>query len=490
MTTASLTSELSTLSTELKGLQAERTARRTARKTLIPFTEYTFPGYETAEHQRVIAEHLDRVIAGDLDRLMILMPPRHGKSELASRRFPAFFVGQHPSKSIIAASYSSDLASDFGREVRNIVASREYERLFPGTRLAQDSQAANRWHTDAGGAYVAAGVGTAITGRGAHVLLIDDPVKDRQEADSEATRESVWKWYSSTAYTRLAPDGAIVLIQTRWHEDDLAGRLLHKASRGGDQWTVLELPAMHEGKALWPEWYNVERLERIRTAIDPRDWSALFQQRPSPESGHYFKREWFRWYDEIPKHLRVYGASDYAVTDKGGDYTVHLVVGIDPEDNIHILDLWREQTESDVWIEAFLDLVVKWKPLYWAEERGQIIKSVGPFIEKRMRERKVYCARESFTSAVDKPTRGQAIRARASMGKVYLPQQAPWLSSLMTELMTFPVGVNDDQVDTLSLIGRMLADMVGGVMPKKPGPEQDRWMRVFLQEDPDTWKTV
>ena len=198
----------------------------------------------------MIAEKLEAVERGEIDRLMINMPPRHGKSELASRRFPAWFLGRHPNKSVIAASYNSDLAADFGRQVRNIVAAREYANLFE-TKLAEDSRAANRWNTDAGGSYVAAGVGTAITGGGADILLIDDPVKDREEADSEIQRQKVWDWYTSTAYTRLAPGGRIIVIQTRWHEDDLSGRLLVEQAKGGDKWEILELPAItSDGR--WP----------------------------------------------------------------------------------------------------------------------------------------------------------------------------------------------------------------------------------------------
>ncbi len=198
---------------------------------------------------------------------MIFMPPRHGKSELGSRRFPAWYLGRNPGKSIIAASYNSDLATDFGREVRNIVNAPEYGCVFESS-LSADSKAANRWHTDAGGIYVAAGVGTAVTGRGADIFLIDDPVKDREEADSEIKRQRVWDWYTSTAYTRLAPGGAIILIQTRWNEDDLGGRLLEAQEAGGDKWEVLDLPAIRDdGSALWPDRYSVEALERIKAAI-------------------------------------------------------------------------------------------------------------------------------------------------------------------------------------------------------------------------------
>lgn len=393
------------------------------------------------------------------------MPPRHGKSELASRRFPAWYLGQHPTQQIIASSYGADLANDFGREVRNIVASPDYAKLFD-VALSPDSQSANRWHTDQQGAYVAAGVGTAITGRGAHVLLIDDPFKDREEADSELNRNKVWNWYTSTAYTRLMPGGAIVLIQTRWHDDDLAGRLIEAQKYGGDQWEVLCLPAIDDsGAALWPDWYPIKRLEQIKGVIGPRDWNSLYQQNPVPDTGDYFKKEWFRYYENAPKHLRIYGASDYAVTDEGGDYTVHLVAGVDPQDDIYVLDIWREQTESDVWVDEWIALNKQWEPLTWAEESGQIIKSVGPFLRKRQEETKTYTHRKQFTSSSDKATRARSIQGRMSMGKVYFPTKAKFTADLERELLRFPAGKNDDQVDALGLIGRMLASMAGGVVP-------------------------
>ena len=441
--------------------------RRTARTSLIRFTEFTLPKYRAAGHHVLIGEKLEAVASGAIDRLMVNMPPRHGKSELASRRFPAWLLGTHPQIELVVASYNADKAREFGYEVRDIVRSTEYQALFPGVTLKEDSRAADRWNTDAGGSFRAVGIGTALTGRGADVLLIDDPIKDDEEADSELRRERIWSWYSSVAYTRLSPGGRVVVIQTRWHEDDLTGRLLAEQAKGGDKWDILELPAiLSNGEALWPERYPLEHLERIKRVTLARHWSALYQQRPAPEEGAYYKREWFRHYDELPKHLRYYGASDYAVTEGGGDWTVHIVVGVDPDDNIYIVDLWRGQTTSDVWVQSWLDLARQWKPMLWVEESGQIIKSIGPFLDRRMREAKVYTRREQVASAADKPTRSRSIQARTSMGKVYLPSKAPWLADFTAELLTFPAGKHDDQVDALGLIGRMLDELVAAARPK------------------------
>lgn len=411
---------------------------------------------------------------------MLLLPPRHGKSELASKRFPALALGWRPNLQFISASATAGLAEDFGRDVRNIIASTEYANLFPGTTLAEDSQAKGKWNTSAGGIYYAVGVGGAVIGRGADIFLIDDPYASMADAQSETTRKNVYEWYTGTVYNRLQPGGAIVLINHRMHEADLTGSLLAQQAAGGDHWEVVELPAISpEGEALWPEAYPLPVLEQIRRNTLPQYWSALYQQQPSPEEGDYFKREWFRWYTEPPKHLRTYGGSDYAVTAKGGDYTVHVVIGVDPDDNIYVLDLWRSQAESHIWVEAFIDLVDRHKPLNWAEEQGQIIKSLGPFIDKRMRERKVYARREQMTSVADKPTRSRSFQARASMGKVYLPQNAPWVADLMTELLSFPVGKHDDQVDALGLVGRLIDTMVGGRIPAAPQKQKTRWDIAF-----------
>jgi hypothetical protein len=281
----------------LQALKAEKGRRRFARADLLAFTQYTFSQYEAAPHHRRIARTLEAVERGEIDRLMVTMPPRHGKSEEVTIRFPAWALGRNPKRQIITACYNADLASGFGRSVRNIVSSPAYGNIF-NSRLARDSQAANRWNTRDGGAYIAAGVGTAITGRGADIFIIDDPLKDRAEAESELRRQAVWDWYTSTAYTRLMPGGAVIIVQTRWHEDDLAGRLLAHQVKGGDQWHRLDLPAINErGEALWPERYPLPALRRIKAAIGPRDWSALYQQSPSPDDGEFFRRGWFDMFE-------------------------------------------------------------------------------------------------------------------------------------------------------------------------------------------------
>jgi predicted phage terminase large subunit-like protein len=466
---------LATLAKELK--------RRESQKSLLSFTEYTNPLYQPAGHHKRICEALERVERGEIDRLMIFMPPRHGKSELASKRFPAWCLGRQPQRQIIAASYNSDLANDFGRHVRNIVGEPEFREVFPQTELAPDSHAANRMNTNHGGAYVAAGVGTAVTGRGAHIALIDDPFKDREEADSERRRDLVWDWYRSTLFTRLMPGGAIVLIQTRWHEDDLAGRLLESEA---DQWEVLELPALDsDGAALWPEWYGEAALARIKNTIGPREWSALYQQRPQPDDGTFFQRDWFKEWEAKPA-LRYYGTSDYAVTDGGGDYTVHRVWGIDAAGAIYRVDGWRGQATSDVWIEQKLNLIKQYKPLCWFGEGGVIQKAIEPMLKRRMRERQTFCRLEWMPSVADKPTRARSFQAMAASGRVYFEQQAD-----LSEFLSFPAGKHDDEVDTASLIGRAIDQAHPAIVStREDSKPRDRWDKAFDRQTEDTWKTL
>ena len=437
----------------------------------------------SASHHRLIAEKLEAVERGEIDRLMIFMPPRHGKSELASKRFPAWCLGRNPKRQIIAASYNSDLASDFGRNVRNIVAEPEFGQVFRNVGLAPDSQAANRMNTNHGGTYVAAGVGTAVTGRGADIALIDDPFKDREEADSERRRDVVWDWYRSTLFTRLMPGGAVVVILTRWHEDDLAGRLLEAE---GDQWTVLSMPAINkDGEALWPEWYDVDALARIKATIGPREWSALYQQQPQPDEGTFFQREWFKTWDKLPD-VRYYGTSDYAVTDGGGDYTVHRIWGIDANGEIYRVAGWRGQTTSDVWIEEKLNLIAKYKPLAWFGEGGVIQKAIEPMLKRRMRERGVFCRIEWISSIHDKPTRARSFQAMAASGRVHFEQAAD-----ISEFLVFPAGKNDDDVDVAGLIGRVIDQAHPAMVATQPKPVRgDRWSRALDKQEGSggSWK--
>ena len=335
--------------------------RREARKNLLAYARMVYPTYQINWHHREIAEHLQLAEAGVIERLMIIMPPRAGKSLLASTLFPAWFMGRHPTREVIASSYASDLSSGFGARVRNIMMNDMHAQIFgEDSALATGSKAKDHFLTVSNGVYRATGVGGGVTGFGAHCYLIDDPVKSREEAESETIREKIWEWYTNDVYTRRMKGCIFVLIGTRWHDEDLHGRLLCAEEEGvGDKWVKLHYPAIS------------------RSSAD-------------------------------------------------------------------------------------IDMVKKWKPMIWAEERGQIDKAIGPFLNKRMMEEKTYQMRQSFSSTNDKAARARSIQARVSMGKVLFPKHAPWMSELHSEMMKFPAGKNDDMVDCLSLMGRLLDMMATG----------------------------
>lgn len=473
--------------------------------------EWLFHPIETriAAHHNLIMQKVQDCAEKDRGRLMLFLPPGSAKSTYASVVAPAYLLGANSGYKVISTSYGSDLARKMGRRTRSIVRQGGYGPLFDAI-LSSESSAADEWALSNGSEYMSGGILSGITGNRANFLIVDDPIKGREEAESETIRKKVREAFDDDLMSRLLPGGSAVIIQTRWHEDDLAGSILPENYNGesgfiecrdGETWEVVCIPAKSErdddllgravGEYIWPEWFPPDHWTRFER--NSRTWASLYQQRPAPDEGAYFKREWFNEYDATPKGLRIYGASDYAVSDGEGDFTVHIVVGVDSEENIYILDLWRKQAGSDVWVESFIDLGERWKPLLWGEEQGQIIKSLGPYITKRMRERRVFFRREQFTSSNDKPTRARSIQARASMGCLYFPRQADWKEPLINELLTFPVGRNDDQADTLSLIGRMLDQMLGGVAPKdKTKPAQDKYRKAMrrAREDTESWKTA
>lgn len=419
---------------------------------------------------------------------MVFMPPGSAKSTYASVLFPPWLLAQNPALTIISASHTVELAERFGRRVRNLVS--EHHKIL-GYSLAADSQAAGRWDTEVGGEYFAAGVRGPITGRRADLALIDDPVKSREEADSDIIRERVKDWWRNDLYTRLKPGGRVVLIQTRWHEDDLGGWLLEQQNEGGDQWDVLSLPAIavendalgrSVGQPLWPEWQDKEALMRVQGAVGPRTWSALYQQKPQPDEGTYFQRAWFKRFKtgQQPAALHVYGTSDYAVTEDGGDYTVHRVWGVDHQGDVWLLRGWRGQATADVWIERQIDLIAESRPHAWFGEAGVIAKAIEPMLRRRLNERKQGCRLEWLPSINDKPTRARGFQARAAMGKVHLPEGIEG-DLILDEYLHFPAGRNDDDVDCGSLMGRALDQMHPAILTRPivdPNPpDLNQWGR-------------
>lgn len=455
--------------------QKELASRILSRKRLLPFVEKFNPDYNAGWVHKDVCKRLEQFSRDVVDqkspRLMLFMPPRHGKSTLASVSFPAWHLGRNPEHEFISCSYSGSLAMGFSRKVRQVLREPTYKAVFK-TRLDPDSQSAEAWLTTGGGGFVAAGVGGGITGKGAHVLVIDDPVKNREDAESQNNRDANWDWYTSTAYTRLAPGGGVLVILTRWHDDDLAGRLLKSALQGGDEWEVVRYPAIAEedeefrkaGEALHPERYSVEALRRIEKAVGPRDWSALYQQNPVADDGQYFTRGMVNYYDpeDIDEDaMRYYCAWDLAIgKNDRNDYSVGIVVGINERDDMFVMDVVRGRFDGFELVERILDLYEQWKPSIIGIEKGHIEMALGPFLEKRVRERGLFEAyfKDLKTGRRDKEARARAIQGRMQQGKVYFPRDASFSGPLIAELLRFPNGTHDDQVDALSWIGLMMTE--------------------------------
>lgn len=478
--------------------EVELFERRLGRADVLEFARLTHHRFVVGKHHREICDALMAVERGEIDRLMIFAPPRHGKSELVSLRFPAWFLGHNPHKQIITISYADELALDFGRKVRNLVASEDYKRFFRGIELAADSQSAGRFHTNFGGVYLATGIFGSYVGKGADLFIIDDPFKSREEVESQKHRDKVWEAYRSEVQSRLMPGGRIILMHQRWHDDDMAARLLNESKKDGDKWHVISLPAIinehtDNEQAQWPEWFTLDEMRRRRRNTDARTWNALYQQNPQPETGTYFQRDWFQRFKfgDEPENLNIYITSDFATIEGDGDWTEHGVFGIDADDNIWVLSWWFGQTASDVWIDKLLDLVLRYQPLCWFGEAGVIRRAVEPSFIRRMRERNVFCRREYISSIHDKHIRLRAFQARASMKKVYIPQVS-WGERLLSQLVKFPGGP-DDAADTCGLLGRAIDQAHSAIVRTKTEKRKtDRWGEFSALEEAEHlgWKVV
>ncbi|WP_417244396.1 phage terminase large subunit [Celeribacter sp.] len=453
----------------------ELARRQLAHDHLLPMVLRLNPDYKPGWVHKDICEQLEwfsaPVAAGESPRLMLFMPPRHGKSELASRSFPAWHLGRYPKHEVISCSYSGALANDFSRKVRGSLRDTAYQSVFPSTELSKDSQSVEQWNTTAGGGYTAAGVGGPITGKGAHVLVIDDPIKNREEAESAASRQSIKDWYTSTAYTRLAPGGGVLVILTRWHDDDLAGWLLHQEAIGeGDEWKVIRYPAIAEhdelfrkqGEALHEDRYPIEALTRIKRAVGPRDWAALYQQNPVADDGDYFKASDFQYYvrETCPAYdtMKFYTAWDLAIgKEEVNDYTVGITVGVDRKDNIYVVDVMRGRWGTLEIIEKMLTMQRVWKSEIVGIERGHIEMTLRPILEKRFREERMFLPLEELKPGKkDKIARARPIQARMQQHRVFFRKHCDATMALVAEMMRFPNGKNDDQVDTIAWIGQLL----------------------------------
>jgi predicted phage terminase large subunit-like protein len=425
-------------------------------------------GFEPAPHHLLLIDRLERLARGEFRRLFVFMPPGSAKSTYATVLFPAWYLAQSGSGNVLAASHSVSVAERFSRKVRNLVNEHSHEL---GYTMASDSQAAGRWETSKGQEYYAAGVGTGIAGIRAKLGIIDDPIASREQADSERVRESIWQWHEDDYSNRLMPGALELFITTRWHEDDPAGRKIGRDD--GVATEILSLPAIagendplgrKPGEWLWEGEYGyAQRLREKKAAYDAagdkRSWASMFQQNPVPDEGLFLDVGKIQRVKAPPTaEVRVYAASDYATKDGSGDYTVHVIGGLDADDNLHILDLWRKQTTTDVWVEQMKNMVRSWLPLEWGEENGVIIKAVSPQIDSKFaQEPKAYVSRVQYPVIHDKPTRARTLQARIASGKLCISPDAYWADELIAELSRFPASTHDDQVDAVALLAIVAA---------------------------------
>ena len=458
-----------------------------ARERFMTFIKFTSPDpedpndvhrskYKNARHHDAIARVIEEVEKGEIPFLILTTAPRHGKSELVSRRLPAWYAGRHPEQNVVVATYNDDFAMDFGKDVRGIMQMPQYRQVFPGVQLKKGGQASNRLQTSAGGLLTFVGIGGTLTGRGAHLLIIDDVISNSEIANSKTMRDKQWDWFTRVAMTRRMGKKLVIITFTRWHSDDIIGRLTDKENpaynrRLAEQIKIINLPAIAEeddplgrkpGDALWPDGpdrFDLDFLDEQRS-LDPLGFAALYQQRPSLLDGDLFKRENIQFYGEgtpnrLPENLRFYAASDHAVgTGQRNDPSCMLLIGVSPQNDIYLIDCVWKRMKSDMAVEAMLTMAGgNMRPLIWWAEKGHISKSIGPFLRKRMMETGVFINIREVTPVADKAQRAQSIAARVAMGKVYFPKNALWTEKAINEMMAFPNGVHDDFVDTLAYIG-------------------------------------
>ena len=499
-----------------------------ARRSLLGFTTFTYPEYEVNWHHAILCNYLDRWAFGDIKRLMVFMPPRNGKSELVSRRLPAYILGRDPNTSVIATSYTADLASMMNRDAQRIIDGEKYHELFPKTNLfgsnvrtvAKGSYLRNSDIFEIvgyKGIYKSAGVGGAITGMGCKYGIIDDPIKNRAEAESVTYRKALWDWYTSTFYTRLEKDARVLITLTRWHEDDLAGRLLKLARENpqADQWTVISFPAIAEddkhqddirktGEPLWPGKYPLSELNTMKATMGSYEWNALMQQRPSVAGGNILKREWWKYWhlpgqslppitvnlpdggfkliysEELPRvfdeHIQSW---DMAFKDtKGSAYVAGQTWGRKGA-NKYLLDQLRDKMDFVKTIQAVKTLTEK-----WPKAMAKLVedKANGPAVISSLKD-KIPGLIEVQPEG-SKESRAYAVSPQVEAGNVYLPHPMiyQWVDDYVAEMTSFPNGTYKDQVDAttqaLQRLGKnrlSAKDQLEGIKNPKREASSMRW---------------
>ena len=436
----------------------EAKKKEVARETFLGFTKYVWPAFIEGRHHKVISDAFQRVINGDLKRLIINMPPRHTKSEFASYLLPAWFLGQNPEKKVIQTSHTAELSVGFGRKVRNLVDSDHFKEIFPELALRADSKAAGRWSTNQGGEYFAIGVGGAVTGKGADLLIIDDPhsEQDGQSIDASVF-DKTYEWYTSGPRQRLQPGGAIIIVMTRWHKRDLTGKIIKASTQrdGVDEWELIEFPAlMPSGKSLWPEFWSQKELLALKNELPAPKWEAQYQQSPTSEGGALVKREWWkRWERDDPPNCEfIIQSWDTAfLKTRRADYSACTTWGVfyQPDEdgatraNIILLDAYKKRMEFPELKKTAMEFYNNWHPDACIIEA----KAAGAPLVFELRAMGIPVSEYTPSRGNDKVARVNAVADMFASGVVWCPETR-FGEMVIEEFASFPVGEHDDLVDS------------------------------------------
>jgi predicted phage terminase large subunit-like protein len=438
--------------------RSARASKQIGKDSMLGFATHVYPGFKIGPHHRKLSRIFEDVIAGKKKRVIINIAPRHGKSEFSSYLFPAYFLGKFPEKKIIMGTHTASLSEDFGRRVRNLIESDEYQELFPDTRVAEDQKAAGKWSTGAGGQYYAAGVGGALAGRGADLFVIDDPHSEQDvKSNSRLAFDTAWAWFQTGPLQRLMPGGAIIVIMTRWSLLDLTGRLIDYQIRNpeAEPWEIVELPAiLPSGKSLWPEQWPIELLEKTRASLDPRYWNAQYMQQPTSESSAIIARKhWRIWEPEEPPRCEyIIQSWDTAYeTKNSSDFSACTTWGVfyNEEENdqaqVILLDAFKDRMAFPELKQTALKHYKEWEPDAFIVEK----KAAGAPLIQELRAMGIPVQEFSPSRGNDKMVRVNAIADLFTSGKVWAPDTR-WAREVIEEVAAFPVGEHDDFVDTTS----------------------------------------
>jgi predicted phage terminase large subunit-like protein len=424
-----------------------------AEKRFIPFVKHVWPEFIEGDHHRKIAKKFEDIANGKIKRLIVNMPPRHTKSEFASYLFPAWMVGKNPKLKVIQTTHTGELAVRFGRKMKNLVDTNEFAQIFDECKIAADSKAAGRWETNKGGEYYAAGIGGAITGRGADLLIIDDPHSE-QDALSDTALDSAYEWYTSGPRQRLQPGGSIVIVMTRWSTKDLTGQLLKAQTEPkADQWEVIEFPAiLPSDKPVWPNYWKLEELESVKASLSEAKWQAQWQQNPTSEEGSIIKREWWKKWeeDDIPDLVHVIQSYDTAFSKKEtADFSAITTWGVfyPPNKGPHLILV---DVEKGRWDFPELKKIALEQYKYWEPESVIVEqKASGTPLTHELRQIGVPVLNFTPSKGNDKHVRVNSVAPIFEAGKVYIPDRR-WAEEMIEECAAFPYGDHDDLVDSMT----------------------------------------